>query len=97
MPTRRGGTTGPAFMPPARWPTGRRRHSALVVWASGDRVMPAEHGRRLTELLPQGQLVEVEDSYTLIPLDQPTRFAQIIRQFTARPRQPGDVPRQTEW
>jgi len=55
---------------------------ALVVWASQDRVMPPEHGRRLAELLPQGRLIEVDDSYTLIPLDQPTRFAQIIRKFT---------------
>jgi pimeloyl-ACP methyl ester carboxylesterase len=55
---------------------------ALVVWASGDRVMPREHGRRLAALLPQGRLVEVEDSYTLIPLDQPARLAQIIREFT---------------
>jgi pimeloyl-ACP methyl ester carboxylesterase len=55
---------------------------ALVVWASEDRVMPPQHGRRLAELLPQGQLVEVEDSYTLIPLDQPARLAQIIREFT---------------
>jgi pimeloyl-ACP methyl ester carboxylesterase len=54
---------------------------ALVVWASGDRVMPPEHGRRLAELLPQGQLVEVEDSYTLIPLDQPARLAHLIREF----------------
>ena len=57
-------------------------HPALVVWASKDRVMPPEHGRRLAGLLPQGQLVEVDDSYTLIPLDQPTRLAQIIREFT---------------
>ena len=57
-------------------------HPALVVWASGDRVMPPEHGRRLAELLPQGRLVEIEDSYTLIPLDQPARLAQVIREFT---------------
>jgi pimeloyl-ACP methyl ester carboxylesterase len=57
-------------------------HPALVVWASGDRVMPPEHGRRLAELLPQGQLAEVDDSYTLIPLDQPARLAQLIREFT---------------
>jgi pimeloyl-ACP methyl ester carboxylesterase len=56
--------------------------SALVVWASGDRVMPPEHGRRLAEHLPQGRLVEIEDSYTLIPLDQPARLAQLIRGFT---------------
>jgi pimeloyl-ACP methyl ester carboxylesterase len=57
-------------------------HPALVVWASRDRVMPPEHGRRLAALLPQARLVEVDDSYTLIPLDQPARFAQIIREFT---------------
>jgi pimeloyl-ACP methyl ester carboxylesterase len=52
---------------------------ALVVWASEDRVMPSDHGRRLAELLPQGRLVELPDSYTLIPLDQPARLAASIR------------------
>jgi pimeloyl-ACP methyl ester carboxylesterase len=56
---------------------------ALVVWASGDRVMPPEHGRRLAGLLPQGRLAEVADSYTLIPLDQPAQLAQLIRGFAA--------------
>ena len=55
---------------------------ALVVWASGDRVMPPEHGRRLCELLPQGRLAEIADSYTLIPLDQPARLAQVLQDFT---------------
>ena len=55
---------------------------ALVVWASADRVMPPEHGRRLAELLPQGELVEIDDSYTLIPLDQPAMLAQTVREFT---------------
>jgi pimeloyl-ACP methyl ester carboxylesterase len=54
---------------------------ALVVWASEDRVMPPEHGRQLAELLPHGRLVEIPDSYTLIPLDQPARLAQSIREF----------------
>ncbi|MFZ0185532.1 MAG: alpha/beta hydrolase, partial [Streptosporangiaceae bacterium] len=58
------------------------KHPALVVWASEDRVMPREHGARLAALLPVGQLVEVEDSYTLIPLDQPARLAEIIGEFT---------------
>jgi pimeloyl-ACP methyl ester carboxylesterase len=52
---------------------------ALVVWASEDRVMPPEHGRRLADLLPQGRLVEIDDSYTLIPLDQPARLAEAMR------------------
>jgi pimeloyl-ACP methyl ester carboxylesterase len=55
---------------------------ALVVWASEDRVMPPEHGRRLAELLPQGRLVEIPDSYTLIPLDQPGLLAGAVREFT---------------
>src|ERR1700722_7067732 len=58
------------------------KHPALVVWAREDRVMPPEHGARLAALLPEGRLVEVEDSYTLIPLDQPDRLAEIIRDFT---------------
>ena len=52
---------------------------ALVVWATEDRVMPPEHGRRLADLLPQGRLVEIPDSYTLIPLDQPARLAEAMR------------------
>jgi pimeloyl-ACP methyl ester carboxylesterase len=55
---------------------------ALVVWASGDRVMPPDHGRRLAELLPHGRLIEISDSYTLIPLDQPAQLAQTLRAFT---------------
>ncbi len=60
----------------------RFQHPALIVWASGDRVMPPEHGPRLAELLPHGQLAQIDDSYTLIPLDQPTMLAQAIREFT---------------
>jgi pimeloyl-ACP methyl ester carboxylesterase len=58
---------------------------ALVVWASEDRVMPPGHGRRLAALLPQGQLTEIADSYTLIPLDQPARLAEAIGAFVTAP------------
>jgi pimeloyl-ACP methyl ester carboxylesterase len=58
---------------------------ALVVWAREDRVMPPEHGRRLAGLFPDGRLVEIDDSYTLIPLDQPARLAQAIGEFIAAP------------
>ncbi len=54
---------------------------ALVVWAAEDRVMPPEHGRRLAGVLPQGRLIEIPDSYTLIPEDQPGELARIIRGF----------------
>jgi pimeloyl-ACP methyl ester carboxylesterase len=54
---------------------------ALIVWAREDRVMPPEHGARLAELLPHGRLVEIDDTYTLIPLDQPERLAEAVRDF----------------
>lgn len=54
---------------------------ALVVWAPEDRVNPREHGRRLAKLLPHGRLIEIADSYTLIPEDQPGELARAIRQF----------------
>lgn len=60
----------PAFDKPTR-----------VIWSEGDRVMPPEHGRRLADLLPQAQLVTIADTFTLIPLDQPSRLAAVIRRF----------------
>jgi pimeloyl-ACP methyl ester carboxylesterase len=53
----------------------------LVVWATQDRVMPPEHGRRLAHLLPRAILAEVDDSYTLIALDQPAKLAGLIGDF----------------
>jgi pimeloyl-ACP methyl ester carboxylesterase len=60
---------------------GRFDGPALVVWANEDRMMPTEHGRRLAELLPNGRLVQIEDSYTLIAEDQPAILTAHIREF----------------
>jgi|SRR5580704_18566778 pimeloyl-ACP methyl ester carboxylesterase len=54
---------------------------ALIAWASESRMMPRAHGRRLAELLPQGQLVEIPDSYTLIMEDQPAQLTAYMREF----------------
>jgi pimeloyl-ACP methyl ester carboxylesterase len=56
---------------------------ALVAWASEDRLMPREHGPRLAELMPQGKLVEIPDSRTLIPIDQPVALATRLRELLA--------------
>jgi pimeloyl-ACP methyl ester carboxylesterase len=53
----------------------------LIVWATEDRVMPLAHGRRLAEILPNAQLIEIADSYTLIPEDQPAALSNAIRAF----------------
>jgi pimeloyl-ACP methyl ester carboxylesterase len=45
--------------------------------------MPPDHGRRFAKLLPRARLVEITDSYTLIPEDQPGQLAAHIRAFIA--------------
>jgi pimeloyl-ACP methyl ester carboxylesterase len=57
--------------------------SVLVVWAAEDRVMPPEHGRRLAELFRHARLVEIPDSYTLVPEDQPAKLTEEIREFVS--------------
>ncbi|MFG2432521.1 alpha/beta fold hydrolase [Streptomyces sp. NPDC048590] len=56
----------------------------LIVWATEDRLMPREHGPRLAELYPQSQLVEIADSSTLVPEDQPEQLAQALTGFLTR-------------
>ena len=58
---------------------------SLVVWAKDDRVMPPDHGHRLAALLTNCDHVEIPDSYTLLPLDQPAALAKAIRHFLAPP------------
>jgi pimeloyl-ACP methyl ester carboxylesterase len=58
----------------------------LVVWAAEDRLMPADHGARLAALYPQGRLVTVPDSYTLVPEDQPAALTSGIRAFLTETR-----------
>lgn len=68
---------------------------ALVVWAEDDLLMPRDHGLRLAALLPQGRLVEIADSRTLIPEDQPTALVKALRKFirdTLRPASSGPEP-----
>jgi pimeloyl-ACP methyl ester carboxylesterase len=45
--------------------------------------MPPKHGRRLAAVLPTARLLEIPDSYPLIPLDQPAQLAEAIREFTS--------------
>lgn len=55
----------------------------LVVWATEDKLMPRDHGPRLAALFNRSRLVEIGDSYTLIPKDQPERLAAGLRGFIA--------------
>jgi pimeloyl-ACP methyl ester carboxylesterase len=55
----------------------------LVLWASEDRVMPPEHGRRLAAIIPGARHAELDDAYTLLPLDQPDGVAEHLASFAA--------------
>ena len=59
---------------------GRFGGPVTVVWAAEDRVMPMSEGEALAAAFPRSRLVIVEDSYVLVPLDQPERLAGLIRE-----------------
>lgn len=53
----------------------------LIMWARDDQMMPLAHAHRLAETFDHATLVEVDDSWTLIPIDQPALFADALRAF----------------
>ena len=55
----------------------------LVVWAPEDRMMRPPFGARLAAAFPDARLVEVYDSYTLVPIDQPAALAAALGEFAA--------------
>jgi pimeloyl-ACP methyl ester carboxylesterase len=55
----------------------------LVAWAAEDKVMPIESGRRLAASFPNSRFVEIADSRTLIPVDQPKALADTIAEFVS--------------
>lgn len=62
----------------------RFERPALIVWAGQDTMMPPEHGPRLADLLPNSELVVIEESGTLIPEDRPTELAHTLLAFLRR-------------
>jgi pimeloyl-ACP methyl ester carboxylesterase len=58
----------------------------LVAWDSEGSMMPNDEGRKLAADFPNARLVEIADSYTLIPIDRPRELAAAIRDFAVRPK-----------
>lgn len=57
----------------------------LLAWAKEDKLFPLDYARRLAGELPDATLVEIEDSYTFVPEDQPRALVEAITQFARRP------------
>jgi pimeloyl-ACP methyl ester carboxylesterase len=62
------------------------RRPMLLVWSTEDPVFPVEHARRYAAALPDAQFVEIEDSYSFTPEDQPAAVAAAISSWAARSR-----------
>jgi pimeloyl-ACP methyl ester carboxylesterase len=60
---------------------GRFRKPVLVAWAADDRIMPIDCGKRLAGSFPNSRYLEIADSRTLIPIDQPAELASVIAHF----------------
>ena len=56
----------------------------LVVWAREDKLMPPEHARRLADHFENAELVWIDNSRTLIPIDQPEVLAAHLASFLER-------------
>lgn len=56
----------------------------LLAWATEDKLFPMSLATRLAERLPQASIVEIADSYTFIPEDQPAELAGHVIEFVAR-------------
>lgn len=55
----------------------------LLIWSSEDEVFPLTHAERYAGALRNGSLVQIEDSYSFTPEDQPTAVAAAIRSFAS--------------
>jgi pimeloyl-ACP methyl ester carboxylesterase len=53
----------------------------LLAWAPGDRLFPLEYAERLAKETPNARIVQIPDSRTFVPIDQPQRLASEIAGF----------------
>ena len=56
---------------------------SLLVWGSGDPIIPAAHGRRAHELMPGSTLEVFEGAGHFPHLEDPLRFVRVLRTFVA--------------
>lgn len=59
----------------------RFRGPVLVAWAPSDRFFRIADGRRLAACFGDARVVEIPDSRTFVPLDQPARLAEEVHRF----------------
>lgn len=53
----------------------------LLAWASEDTFFTLSYAQRLADAMPDARIVEIPDAKTFVPLDQPAKVADAIRDF----------------
>jgi pimeloyl-ACP methyl ester carboxylesterase len=53
----------------------------LLTWAPGDRYFPISYAERLASEAGNARIVEIPDSKTFVPIDQPQRLSEEIAEF----------------
>ena len=53
----------------------------LLTWAPRDRVFPLKQAERFAAQVPNARIVQIPDSRTFVPIDQPERLAEEIATF----------------
>jgi pimeloyl-ACP methyl ester carboxylesterase len=53
----------------------------LLTWAPGDRYFPLKYAEKLAAETPGARLIQIADSRTFVPVDQPQRLADEISNF----------------
>ena len=53
----------------------------LIVWSRDDKLMPPAHAERLAQHYENAELIWVDDSRTLVPIDQPQLLTNHLRTF----------------
>ena len=56
----------------------------LLAWATEEKLFPLSLAERLADKLPNASIVEIADSYTFIPEDNPAELAAHVARFVAR-------------
>lgn len=65
------------------WADRQRRFAGevLIVWARDDTLMPQDHAIRLADHFERTTVRWVDDSRTLVPIDQPETLAELLLEF----------------
>jgi pimeloyl-ACP methyl ester carboxylesterase len=52
-----------------------------LIWAPEDRFFKLAKAKQFAAMLPDARIETIDDAKTFVPLDQPQRVAELVREF----------------